>query len=203
MELPGTTLDAIPNLPGCRRRSLSTQLAIDPSLKCRERVLDMGALAESGAEEDGVEGKQDPAAALEKDGGTEEAGPQSDLKAGDNRHRHVVVFLDEGADGVGNPVVLGLGLGAIGGGDLGGRDDGGDDGGAGVGREVEDGVDGVGEQGQEVRGREEPDKGHDCEGNTKSVWRSYNGFGTGWGQEDTYAGIERSRHPGATRRLGG
>lgn len=75
MELPGTALDTIPHLPGRWRRSLSTQLAIDPSLKRGERVLNMGALAEAGADEDGVESEQDPAAALEEDGRSKEADP--------------------------------------------------------------------------------------------------------------------------------
>lgn len=99
---------------------------------------------------------------MEQDGGDEEANPQGNLEAGDDRHGHVVVLLDEGANGVGDPVVLGLGLGAVGSWDLGGWDDRGDDGGAGVGCKVEDGVDRVGEQREEVRGREEPDEGHDC-----------------------------------------
>lgn len=162
MELPGAALDTIPYLPGSWWGSLSTELAIDPSLEGGEGVLDMRALAEAGANEDGVQGQQNPAAALEEDGGDEEANPQSDLEAGNDRHGHVIVLLDEGANGVSDPVVFGLWLGTISRRDLGGRDDGGDDGGAGVGREVEYGVNGVREQGKEIRGREEPDEGHDC-----------------------------------------
>lgn len=162
VELPGTALDTIPNLTSRWWGSLSAELAVDPRLESGEGVLDVGALAEAGADEDGVEGEQNPAAALEEDGGDEEADPQGDLEAGDDGHGHVIVLLDKGANGVGDPVVLGLGLGAIGSGDLSRRDDGGDDGGAGVGRKVEDGVDGVREQSQEVGRGEEPDEGHDC-----------------------------------------
>lgn len=162
VELSSAALDTVPNLPSCRRGSLGTELAVDPRLEGGKRVLDVRALAEAGADEDGIEGKQDPAAALKENGGEEKADPQGDLEAGDDGHGHVIVLLDEGANGVGDPVVLGLGLSAIGGRDLGGGYDGGDDGGAGVSREVEDGVDGVGEQGEVVGGGEEPHEGHDC-----------------------------------------
>lgn len=82
---------------------------------------------------------------MEEDSGDEETNPQGNLEAGDDGHGHVIVLLDEGANGVGDPVILGLWLGAIGSWDLSGRDDRGDDGGAGVGCKVEDGVDRVGE----------------------------------------------------------
>lgn len=57
MELPGTALDTIPNLSSGGWSSLSPKLAVDPSLEGGERVLDVGALAEAGADEDGVERK--------------------------------------------------------------------------------------------------------------------------------------------------
>lgn len=54
MELPGTALDTIPNLSSSGRSSLSPELAVNPSLEGGEGILDVGALAEAGANEDGV-----------------------------------------------------------------------------------------------------------------------------------------------------
>lgn len=171
MELPGTTLDAIPNLPERGRDSLSAKLAVDSGLEDREGVLHVRALGETSAEEGGVESQQDPAAALENNGPDEKTNPEGDLESGHNGHGRVIVLLDKCANVVGSPEVLDGRLRAVGGGSSGGRDDGGDDGGAGVGREVEDGVDGVGEESQEERGGEEPYKGHDCGIEDMSVGR--------------------------------
>lgn len=57
MKLPGTALDTIPNLSSSGWGSLSPELAVDPGLEGGERVLNVGALAEAGADEDGVERK--------------------------------------------------------------------------------------------------------------------------------------------------
>lgn len=130
----------------------------------------MGALTETGAEEGGVNGKQDPAPTLEKDGREEETDPEGNFETGDNGHGGVIVLLDKGADGIGERM-RGVGglytVGAWGG--LGSRGDGRNDRRAGVGREVEDGVDEVREHGDRVLGGEEPDKGHDYSGKFKSV----------------------------------
>lgn len=164
MELASTTLDALPNLAGHWRSTLGTDEVVDTGLDHRERVLDVAALRESGAEESSVESNQDPRAALEEDGRKQEADPEEDLETGDDGHGHVIVLLDEAANsvrqGVGREGRLrarGCGRGK----NL-GRNDRGDHVGASVGRDVENRVDGVGEHGQRILGHEEPNEGHGC-----------------------------------------
>ena len=166
MELPGASLDTVPDLPGGGRSSLSSDERVDADAELLKGGLDVRALGEAGAEEGSVDAQQDPRAALEDDGGEQQTDPEEDLKAGDDGHGGVVVLLHEDADsvsqrvgGLGGP---GSGLGTIGlEGGLGGQQ-GGDQVGSGVGSNVEDGVDGVGQQGQGVLRSEQPNEGHNC-----------------------------------------
>lgn len=178
MELPGASLDTIPNLSGSRWRALSSNKVINPRLELCERALDVSALAEASAEERGVDDQQDPAPTLEEDGREEETRPQRNLEAGDDGHGGIIVLLDKGANGIGERVRVGLRLrtGSSSGGGSGGGD-GRDDGGAGVGRKVEDGVDAVRQQCDGVLGREEPDKGHDYNKEHTQVSRVQHRFG--------------------------
>lgn len=169
MELPGTALDTIPNLSGSRGCALSTDEVVNPCLESREGALDVGTLAETGAEEAAVDDQQDPASTLEQDRRHKETDPQRNLKARDNRHGRVIVLLDESANGVGERVRGVLGSPAGRGGTLGGRGDSRNDSGACVGRKVEDRIDKVREHGDRVLGGEEPDQGHHYKGVYKSV----------------------------------
>ncbi len=165
MELSGAVLDAFPDLPGRRRGALGTHEVVHPRLELAKRVLDVDALGEAGAQEDCVKDDKDPRSALEQEGGDEEAEPKEDLECRDDRHGAVVVLLDEAANGVGHRVRGELGLSirrrAGGRGDRLGREDSGDEVRSGVGGDVEDGVDAVGEHGERVLRREEPDQSHD------------------------------------------
>lgn len=164
MELSHATLDRIPSRPSGRGSALGAHLVVDACLERGKRVLDVGALVEAGAQEGRVQSQEDPASALEENGGEEEADPEEDLENSNDRHGSVVVLLDKVTNDVGDRVVVDLGLCA--GRSTGrrshrrGGDNGRDDGGAGVGRKVEDGVDTVGEHGNGVLGRKEPDEGH-------------------------------------------
>jgi hypothetical protein len=164
VELTSTTLDTVPDLSCGRRSALGTDEVIDTGLEHGERVLDVAALRESGAQECSVDGNQDPRAALEENSREQQADPKEDLEAGHDRHGHVVVLLNEGANSVRKRVstVRRLRVRRAGGGDDLGGDDGGDQVGASVGRDVEDRVDAVGQQSERVLGHEEPDQSHDC-----------------------------------------
>lgn len=166
MESPGAPLDGIPNLPGGRRGTLSPDEVIDSGLKSSKGALHVGAVVNARPQEGSVDGQQNPAPTLEQDGAQQKPTPQGDLKARNNGHRRVVVFLDKASNGVrdGVSVVLGLraGRGTRCGRSLGGWDDGRDDGGTRVGCKVEDGVDAVGKQGDWVLRGQEPDEGQDC-----------------------------------------
>lgn len=139
-------LDALPDLSegwGC---GLGADEGVDAGFELLELVLDEGALGEAGAEEDGVDGEEDPGAGGEDDGGEEDAEPEDDLEEGDKAHGCVVVLLDEPPDVVGGGVGFGGGLAA------GGRDllrglEGWEEVCAGVCRDVEDGVDAEGKHG--------------------------------------------------------
>lgn len=163
VELPGTALDTVPHLSGSWRRALRTNEVVDPGLEPCEGALDVGALAETSAQEDGVDDQQDPAPTLEEDGREQQAEPQSNLEAGDNGHGRVVVLLDEGADGISEWVrghMRSRTAGGTGGGNgLVGGSERRDDGGASVGREMKYGVDEVRQQSDWVLWGEEPDEG--------------------------------------------
>lgn len=81
MELPGTSLDAIPNLPGGRWSSLSPHEVIDSGLKSSEGALHVGAVVNARPQENRVDDQEDPAPALEQDGAEKEATPQCNLKS--------------------------------------------------------------------------------------------------------------------------
>lgn len=66
-----------------------------------ESVLNKVALAETCAEEDGVDAQQDPATSAKGDGRHEQTDPEEDFETGDEHHAGVIVFLNELADGVG------------------------------------------------------------------------------------------------------
>lgn len=112
MELTGKALDGLPSLASSGRSALSANEVVDASLKVAERVLDVAALSEAGAEEDGVDDDQDPRAALEEDDVEEDTEPEDELNVGDNRHGRIVVLLNETANRVGHRVLSVLGLGA-------------------------------------------------------------------------------------------
>lgn len=166
MELPHTSLDTVPNLASDGRSALGANLVVDTGLNVGQRVLDVGALAEAGAQEGRVNGNQDPAPTLEENSREQKADPDGNLEASDEGHGQVVVLLDKVANGIRNGMRLVLRFGAgstVGCADLLGWDDGWDDGGAGVGRNVEDRVDTEGQQSQVVLRREKPDKAEDCD----------------------------------------
>lgn len=165
MELPGTDLDTVVDLADGRRGALSAHQVVAPGLEHRKRVLHVAALGETGAEEGRVDGEQDPRAALEDDGAQQDADPEEDFEASDNRHGSIVVLLDKGSDGIRHGVlgVYGLagGRGAARGGfGLGGNDKGRNDVGAGVRRNVEDRVDAIGKHRKGILGEDEPNNGH-------------------------------------------
>lgn len=148
----------------------------------------MSALGVAGADKGGVDDEQDPGTSLPENGGRKHADPERQLQLADNGHGELVIALNEGADpvgqGVGFVLRLGAGGGARGRGDLLRRADGRDQVGAGVGGDVEDRVDGVGQQGQRVLRGEEPDEGHDCgEGRRleRRNKRSHAAMGRSWG----------------------
>lgn len=167
MELPSTVLDGAPDLAGGRGGTLSSDERVDASTEGGERVLDMGALAVTRTEEDGVEADKDPRSALEENGRQKDTEPEEDLEAGDDGHGSIIVLLDKGTDLISERAVYRgsvVGRGTIGSGSvrsaLGGGESG-DQVGASVGSNVEDREDGVGEKSQRVLGSEEPDEGHD------------------------------------------
>lgn len=165
MELTGEALDGLPSLTSSRRGALSANEVVDALLKVAERVLDMAALSEAGAKEDGVDGDQDPGATNEEDDVEKNADPEEELNVGNDRHRRIVVLLNKIANRVGHRVlsVLGLGAGRSSGGrgHLGRGHESRDQVRAGIGSDVEDRVDGEGKHGDRILGHEEPDKGQD------------------------------------------
>lgn len=163
MELLSTALDAVPDLPGNGGSALGADEGVDAGAELGEGVLHVGALGEAGAQEGSVEGDEDPRAALEQNGGEQQADPEEQLEARHDGHGRIIVLLDEDANLVGEGVSrLGLGRGALDGRRGLGGHEGRNDIGARVGGDVEDGVDAVGEQGEGELGREEPDEGEDC-----------------------------------------
>ena len=155
MELPDTVLESLPHLAGSGGSALGANERVHTGTEQGERLAEVRALGVAGAEEDGVQGDEDPRPALEEDGGQEHAEPEEDLESRDDRHARGVVLLAEVANLLGKRAIL---LGVVGGRGSDGRDQGV----ACVGGNVEDGVDAVGEEGQRVLGRDEPDEGEDC-----------------------------------------
>lgn len=199
MELLSATLDGVPDLTSCRGGALSADKGVHAGVELRERALDVGALGEAGSEEGSVDSEQDPGSSLEDDGGEENADPEEDLEGGDDRHGRIVVLLDESTNLIGERIgSLGSGRGTRNG--LGSRlrsSKSGNEVGAGVGRDVEDRVDGVGNQSERVLRREEPDEGHDCvfksdESSDIALRDPYKGTGRSHRREDQRSRLEPS-----------
>lgn len=170
-SLTQQALDRLPRIPRGGGHTLLRDLGVDARAEVRNGALDEAALGVARAQEDRVQRDEDPAAAAEQQRGAEQAEPEEDLEDGDERHRAVVVVLDEAADGVGKSggllrcgAAFAVGrLWACAGSALWGGIDGGEKVGAGVGQYVEDGVDGEGEDGERRLAREEPNESHDCD----------------------------------------
>lgn len=160
VELLDTVLDALPHLAGCRWSTLGTDQRVHPGAQQGERVAEVWALREAGADEDGVQGDQDPRPALEEDGGQQQAEPEEDLESRHYRHARGVVLLAKVANLLSQSAFLLRAVGRR-------RRDGRDQGIAGVGGDVEDRVDAVGQESQRVLRRDEPDKGKDC---SRELW---------------------------------
>ena len=139
-----------------RRDVLTVRQSVTTGSDMANHALNKCALADAGAQESGVQGENDPAAAGEEDGRTHKAEPQRKLEAGNERHAGVIVVLDEAADGVGHAGSLGFltrrsrWRGA----------DSGKKNAAGVGQDVEDAVDSVWKESKRILARKEPEKGH-------------------------------------------
>lgn len=155
-SLLDATLDCVPTLSDSRGHVLAVGNGITTGGELVDSLLDECALVEASSEEDGVDDDEDPRTLLEEESGTEQTEPESDLKDGYEGHRRVVVILDEVANRVSKARSLGL---------LSSRSsrlrlDGGQEVGSGVGCNVENRVDGKGQNGQRNVTREEPDQGH-------------------------------------------
>jgi hypothetical protein len=154
--LLGDTLELVPSLAGSGGSVLAVGKAVAASTGLAEHALDESALGNAGAEEDSVDNEEDPRALLEDDSRSKDAEPKGQLESCNERHAGIIVVLDEAANGLGD---------AGGGGLLAGRHDrrrleSGEEDAAGVGGNVEDAVDGEGQESQGHLAGEEPDKGH-------------------------------------------
>lgn len=156
-SLADNALEGAPCLLRSGRSALVGKLSVNAGSKLVDGLLDEAALRNAGAEEDGVDSKEDPRALLEEHGRAKNAEPEEDLKQGDKSHGAIVVLLDELANSLGGSGALGLGAGLSSGWGL----DGGQQVGAHVCSDVEDGVYGEGKYGKGDLAREEPHKGHD------------------------------------------
>lgn len=164
MESPRTTLNTIPDLSSRRGSRLCTHKAVDSRFQLSELALNEAALSESCAEECGIDSDQDPGASAECDSREEKSAPEEDFENSDESHGCVIVFLDKFANGISSCVWL---VGWLGGGRCTCCSgyllrwlDSWDQVCAGVGCDVEDGVDAEWEHCEGVLGREEPDKSH-------------------------------------------
>lgn len=157
-RLADDVLEGAPRIASRRRCALVRKLRVNTGRELVNRLLDEAALCNTGAEEDGVDGKKDPAALLEQQRGADNAEPQCNLEHGYERHAAVVVLLDKLANSLG-----GAGRGGLGAswGRAGWGLDGRKQVGAHVGGNVEDGVDCKGRDGERDLAHEEPDECHD------------------------------------------
>ena len=164
VECSRTALNTFPNLPGRRGSGLRTDEGVDSCLQLSELAFDEGALSESGSEEGGVDGDQNPRTLAECDGGEEESAPEKDFEDGDESHGRIIVLLNELPNGVGCWVGLVCGLRSWGcagyGSHLLGWLQSWYQVCASVGCDVEDRVDAEGEHCKGVLRGEEPDKCH-------------------------------------------
>lgn len=156
-SLLDTTLDSLPSLADGWWHVLSVGNGVTAGAELVDGTLDKGALVEASAEEDGIDDDEDPSTLLEEKSGAKEAEPEDDLEDGDDGHAEVVVVLDKVTDGVAEGrrrwllAWLGRWLWL----------DCRNQVGAGVGCNVEDGVDGERQDSKGSLLGEEPDKGHD------------------------------------------
>lgn len=157
------TLDGLPALPDRWGHVLPVGLGVDPSSNLANGSLDEGALGVPGAEKDSVGAEKEPGTLPEEESRAKETEPEDNLENGDESHAAVIVVLDEAANGVGKGAVR-LGLAAGGSWGWASRSwrwvEGGKQVGAGVGRDVEDRVDGEWEDGERDLVGDEPDKCH-------------------------------------------
>lgn len=149
-------LETTPALSDGRREVLTVGNSVTASAELVDGRLHKGALVETGSEEDGVDSDQNPRALLEEESREEQTEPESDLEDSNKGHGRIVVVLNEVANGVGEARRLGLlassdsGLGL----------DGGQEVGSGVSCDVEDRIDGEGQNGEGDLARPEPDQSH-------------------------------------------
>jgi hypothetical protein len=76
------TLEGVPSILSSRRRALVGKLSVDATSQLVNSLLDKAALSDAGAEEDGVDGEQDPRALLEEERRADDAEPEEDLEQG-------------------------------------------------------------------------------------------------------------------------
>lgn len=99
-SLADDALEGSPGVAGGGRGALVGELGVDPGGQRVDGLLDEAALGNTRAEEDGVDGEQDPRALLEEERRAEHAEPETDLEEGNERHGAVIVLLDELANGL-------------------------------------------------------------------------------------------------------
>jgi hypothetical protein len=155
--LLNTGLERAPSLARNRWRALVGELGINSGSELSDGTLDEAALGDASTEEDGVDGHQDPRALLEEQSRSEDAEPESDLEDSNECHAAIVVLLDELSNRL--RCARRLRLGALG---RRRRLKSGEQVGADIGQDVEDGVDGKGENSQGNLAREQPYQCHDC-----------------------------------------
>ena len=93
-------LHCLPSLSDRRRHVWVLNLLIDSGSQLAKSPLDELALGDSRPEEDGVDTQQDPRPFAECQCGEEEAHPEHDLEQGDQKHRGVVILLYKAANRV-------------------------------------------------------------------------------------------------------
>lgn len=108
VDLLKNSLGGVPRLTGGWRYVLALSKGITTSTELLNHALHERALADTGAQEDGVEDENDPAALSKDDGGSENAEPEGELETGDYGHAGVIVVLDEATNGVCNAGSWGL-----------------------------------------------------------------------------------------------
>lgn len=164
MELTSTGLNTVPNLSRRWWDTLSSNQSINTGTDALELSTDKCRLRVTRSQESSIDSEQDPGALSKDDGRSQEAAPEEDLEDGNEAHGKIVVLLDELADGVGEGGCLvgwlGAGCGAGWSVDLGWWLEGWENVLAGVGCDVEYGVDAEWEHGKWVLWGEEPDEGH-------------------------------------------
>ena len=161
-------LDRLPRVPSHRRRTLIRDQRIPSLYHLPYRSLHKTTLTVPTPQENCIHDQQNPASLCENDGRKEDAEPEEDFERGNEHHAGVVVFFHEFADCVGE-----------GGGFVAAASGGGVEGweniGAGVGRNVENGIDHEREKGEGDLAGEEPEERHSYSKNHLSMhcccWR--------------------------------